>query len=66
MCTVHWRMLPDVMQQAIWTAYRANPGPARARAPDYLRACADAVEHVARLEGKPEGNSYRRVLAQLT
>jgi hypothetical protein len=56
-------MVPLAMQQAVWTAYRAAPGPARARDHDYLTACADAVEYVARLEGKPETNSYRRILA---
>ncbi len=50
------------MQEAVWAAYRANPGMERARAPDYLKACAAAVEHVARLEGKPETNTYRRCL----
>jgi hypothetical protein len=53
------------MQAAVWAAYRKAPKDGRARDPGYLTACANAVEHVARCEGKPEGNSYRRLLKLL-
>lgn len=66
MCLKHWTKVPSTLQAAILAAYRAHPtASARARSLDYMTACADAVEHVARLEGKPEANNYRRVVALL-
>lgn len=66
MCLPHWRKVPSHLQAAVWAAYRAQPNATqRARSIDYMQACAEAVEHVARLEGKPEANTYRRVVAHL-
>jgi hypothetical protein len=65
MCGRHWAMVPRPMQDAVWAAYRAAPKGGRARDARYLTACANAVEHVARAEGKRETNSYRRVLKLL-
>lgn len=62
MCFAHWKMVPPSMQAAVWASYRNAPAAERARDPDYLGACANACEHVARAEGKPETNSYRRIL----
>lgn len=54
------------MQGAILDAYRAHKSEAeRCRSLAYMSACANAVEHIARLEGKPEANSYRRVVKLL-
>ena len=62
MCHRHWAMLPREMRKAVWTAYKANPDSyLRGRSRDYMEACADAVEHVAAIEGFPTGNSYRRI-----
>jgi hypothetical protein len=58
-------MVPMSMQSAVWTAYRNAPKEGRARDRDYLAACAKAVEHVALAEGKPQQNSYRRILNRL-
>jgi len=66
MCLAHWRRLPSALQGAVLSAYRAQPtASARARDLTYMAACAAAVEHIARLEGKPEANSYRRVVKLL-
>jgi hypothetical protein len=65
MCARHWAMVPLTMQNAVWTAYRNAPKGGRARDRDYLSACAKAVEHVALNEGKPQQNTYRRLLAKL-
>lgn len=66
MCLAHWRRLPSALQSAVLCAYRAQPNAsARARDLTYMAACADAVEHIARLEGKPEANSYRRAVKLL-
>ncbi len=66
MCLPHWIKVPSHLQAAVWAAYRARPNATqRARSIDYMTACADAVEHVAWLEGKPEANGYRRVVALL-
>jgi hypothetical protein len=65
MCPRHWAQVPRGMQDAVWAAYKAAPKDGRARDPGYLTACANAVEHVARGEGKAETNSYRRLLKLL-
>ncbi|MES2401835.1 MAG: hypothetical protein V4573_17725 [Pseudomonadota bacterium] len=66
MCRAHWIRLPSAMQGAILDAYRAHKTEAeRCRSLAYMTACANAVEHIARLEGKPEANSYRRVASIL-
>lgn len=66
MCLPHWTKVPSDLQAAVWKAYRAQPNPTqRARDIAYMTACADAVEFVARLEGRPEANSYRRVVQLL-
>lgn len=63
MCLAHWTKLPSHMQAAILAAYRANKTEVeRCRSLAYMTACAEAVEYLARLEGKPEANSYRRVV----
>ena len=62
MCPKHWRMVPAAMQRKVYSTFklRGSPGGDPASWANYYAACADAVEHVAALEGKPAGNSYRR------
>jgi|HubBroStandDraft_2_1064218.scaffolds.fasta_scaffold01263_19 hypothetical protein len=53
MCFAHWRLVPRVIQRAVWAAYRVGqcddkrPSEARHRAADA------AIGAVARKEGKP-------------
>lgn len=66
MCLQHWTRLPSALQQPIWTAYRASKNAGeRGRSIAYMTACADAVEFIAKLEGKPIENSYRRAAVLL-
>jgi hypothetical protein len=63
MCAKHWRMVPKHMQDRVWATFRVRgnyPGRDPGKWADYYEACADAVEHVAMLEHKDAGNSYRR------
>jgi hypothetical protein len=65
MCAKHWRMVPREMQsrvRATFSVRSSAPGADPASWADYYEAAADAVEHVARLEGKPLDNSYRRMV----
>ncbi len=61
MCPKHWRMVPAAMQRKVWSTFklRGSPGGEPLSWANYYDACADAVEHVAALEGKSVGNSYR-------
>ena len=64
MCAKHWRMLPKAMQENIWAMFRARgnfPGQNPDKWAAYYEACAEAVEHVATMEGKDTANSYRNV-----
>jgi hypothetical protein len=62
MCAKHWRMVPAAMQRKVYSTFklRGSPGGDPLSWANYYDACADAVEHVAALEGKPTANSYRR------
>ncbi len=62
MCRKHWYMVPQSLQNAVWKAYRDTKGASRGRNRAYCTAAADAVEHVAKQEGRDGGNSYRRIL----
>lgn len=64
MCAKHWKMVPLSMQAAVWKAYRNAPTrAARLQSYEYMTACADAVEHVAKKEGKNTWNGYRSLAA---
>lgn len=63
MCTKHWRMVPLAIQQRIYAAAREYRTSAeRLSSSEFLEAWADAVEHVARLEGRLTRNSFRRLV----
>lgn len=64
MCAKHWARVPKAMQDKVWATFRARgtPGGDPASWADYYEACADAVEHVAMIENKDAGNSYRRMV----
>lgn len=65
MCIDHWRLVPVDIQKRIYAAARLHPtSAARLSSIEFLEAWADAVEHVARLEGRLSRNSYRN-LAEL-
>ena len=58
-------MVSKALQDAVWKAYRGTTAEERAKSIPYMSACADAVEYVARLEGKDEANPYRRIVNNL-
>ena len=53
MCRAHWRMVPTVIQRAVWAAYR--PGQCDDMHPSeaWHRAADAAIGAVARKEGRP-------------
>lgn len=69
MCPKHWSLVPPPLQMAVWDEYTKAGGVGgpikNLRYAPYYAACADAVEFVARAEGKPEHNSYRNVANKL-
>ena len=68
MCIKHWRMVPLTTQRTINARYRAIESPFdRMRDLAYVHACASAVQHIVRLEGRCETeNSYSRLAAILS
>lgn len=65
MCAKHWSLVPKQMQGQVWTTLKARsaaPGANPESWAAYYEACADAVEHVASIEGKSIQNSYRRMV----
>ena len=67
MCLNHWRLVPFPIRRVINTRWRAYPsGQLALLDPQYVEACAQAVEHIAKAEGRPTNeNSYRRLLLAL-
>ena len=66
MCLKHWHQVPGPLQADIWRAYRSMPSktPLRSELVESLpftSAMAEAIEHVARSEGKPETNGFREI-----
>lgn len=51
-CRLHWSMVTDAMQKAIWRAYREGQRTGTHPSPGWWRAAGKAIEHVAKLEGK--------------
>ncbi len=65
MCQKHWSHVPKAMQLKVLSTFKARstaPGADPQSWATYYEACADAVEHVARMEGKSAENSYRRMV----
>lgn len=64
LCLHHWRMVPIEGQRMITDRYRAHrKGLAFLSDLTYLWACVQAIEGIARAEGRPvEVTSYHRLL----
>jgi len=69
MCSRHWRLVPLPTQRTISTRHRAyRKDLAFLSDETYLQACVDAINHVALVEGHPQGDaigdssSYGRLL----
>jgi len=63
MCMTHWLRLPSALQGRVAEAIRAEPrASAGINNADHMRVCAEAVEHIASLEGRPLENSFRRLV----
>lgn len=65
MCKNHWLLAPKTLQDAVWKAFKGTTEGERFKSIPYMEACADAVEYIARLEGKNEVNSYRNIAGHL-
>lgn len=52
MCRKHWFMLPREKQNAIWRHYVPGQEIRKDPTPEYLEAMQDAINAVARKEGK--------------
>jgi hypothetical protein len=62
MCLAHWRMVPPEIQCRIYAAARTyRTRAARLSSVEFLEAWADAVEHVATLEGRLTRNAFRNL-----
>jgi hypothetical protein len=62
MCIRHWSMLPRDIQRAVWEAHHDHSSRgARLASFEYLSACADAVEFIARSEGRLTRNAFRNL-----
>jgi hypothetical protein len=60
MCLRHWRLVPIELQRTINSRYRAlHKNFAFLRDVAYLSACVDAIDGIARAEGKEGRNVYR-------
>ena len=52
MCFAHWRMVPRVIQHAVWAAYRPGQCDDKRPSKEWHRAADAAIGYVARAEGK--------------
>ena len=64
LCPRHWRLVPLATQRAINSRYRACRADFGFLSDTaYLQACVDAIEGIARAEGRAvESTSYHRLL----
>jgi hypothetical protein len=58
MCGRHWRMVPRVIQRAVWDTYRPRPSAA------WHKAASAAIGYVAHLEGRLITRAEREALAE--
>jgi hypothetical protein len=65
MCREHWFRVPQEIRNRIWNTYREGQS-IDTVTPAYLRAAAEAIEVVARSEGLPIDNPFRRILDSRT
>ena len=52
MCLRHWRMVPKVIQRAVWNHYRPGQCDDKRPSPAWHEAADAAIGYVARLEGR--------------
>jgi hypothetical protein len=62
MCPNHWFKVPKNLQAKVWQAFKGTTAADRCRSIPYMKACADAVEYIAKLEAKDLNNFYRRMV----
>ena len=53
MCGPHWRLVPRVIQRAVWAAYRPGQCDDKHPSKEWHQAADAAIGYVARAEGKP-------------
>ena len=64
MCLKHWRLVPIELQRTINDRYRTlRRDFAFLSDVAYLNACTEAIDRIARTEGKEGRNQYRALLA---
>lgn len=63
MCLAHWRMVPRVIQRAVWATYRQGQCDDKRPSRDWHRAASAAIGYVARREGRPITPSEAAALA---
>ncbi len=64
MCRDHWAKVPRALQTAIHEACRPGSGGDLRASRRWVEAVADAVEDVARSEGRPPANRFRKALGR--
>jgi hypothetical protein len=64
MCGKHWRLVPESLRRGVWRHYRDGQRIDTATA-EYFQAAAEAVEAVARAEGKDPANWFRQRAEEL-
>lgn len=52
MCARHWRLVPKVIQRAVWAAYRPGQCDDKRPSREWHRAADAAIGYVARAEGR--------------
>lgn len=65
MCPRHWFMVPEALRKEVWKAYRPGQENGSVLTQAYLDAAADAINAVARQEGKSEIPSTEELIATL-
>lgn len=61
MCRNHWYMVPAAVQARVYASYRPEQIAGGTPSPEWYEAAALAVEAVARAEGRPTCNTFRRM-----
>jgi hypothetical protein len=52
MCARHWRLVPKVIQRAVWAAYRPGQCDDKRPSREWHQAADAAIGYVARAEGR--------------
>jgi len=64
MCRRHWKMVPASLREGVWKHFRDGQTYETATL-DYWKSAAEAVEFVARLEGREPANRFRKRAEEL-